>query len=473
MNALMALFSLCWITATAQTDTPHFKYGIWQSFGDPVSINQYPEVQGRLSNFRWADLEISPNVWDWTSFDDDVTSKAKDGLPIIFMVYTKDDAPEWIYSNGVPKVTVKDDNGIVTGTAPYYADADYKFYFKRMITKVREHVESLPANVRASVIGVQPCFGSTGDYISYKGTVPSQYAISDAEFFNLFKEFTLHYYDEYRNTDPKIYLLSNPMNNGQEQATWLMVNCPGSWIKTGTLGKCYQMNFETDKASWLFPILNTPMNGATMRSRSELIGGTTEAPWWLAAPYKNMFAVMSYAIHWGLDWSNQGIQHLDDNNFDPAFTFYNKYAGYKDPATSSKGMCMLKDALDASDAERFPAAQYGTVAMTATRYNNILAPYVAYGAKLEDIATATSDNEMDLLAAKGTNDVAWKVFPGNYERFIHQIDANGTSAGYWNVTSAEPNTIYGKFARGFDLDKGKTGLYFNVEKVQYTIEYKN
>jgi len=40
MNALMALSSLCWITATAQTDTTHYKYGVWQSFGDPVSINQ-------------------------------------------------------------------------------------------------------------------------------------------------------------------------------------------------------------------------------------------------------------------------------------------------------------------------------------------------------------------------------------------------------------------------------------------------
>ena len=464
MNVFVALCGFCWMSASAQTDTTHYKYGIWQSFGDPVSTTQYPEVQGRLSNFRWADIEPSPNVWDWTEFDSDLTSKAKDGLPIIFLVYTKDDAPDWIYSNGVPKVTVKDDLGNVTGSSPYYADADYKTYFKRMITKVHEHIETLPANVRTSIIGVQPCFGSTGDYISYKGTVASQYALTDADFFNLFKEFTLYYYDEYKFTTPKIYVLSNPMNNGQEQAFWLMQNCPGSWIKTGTLGKCYQMNNEADKAAWLFDILNKPVSGGTfMRARSELIGGATEAPWWTVTPYRNMFTVMSYAIHWGLDWSNQGFQHIDDHNFDPAFAFYNKYAGYKDPATSSNGMCMLKDVLDAADAVRFPAAQYGTVAMTAARYNNILAPYVAYGAKLEDITTALSDSEMDLLAAKGTNDVAWNVFPGNYERFIHQIDANGTSAGYWNVSSAEPNSIYGRFARGFDIAKGKNGLYFDVE----------
>lgn len=464
MTALLGLCSLFCLRAQAQTDTTHYKYGIWQSFGDPLSTNQYPQVQGRLSNFRWADIQPTKDTWDWTEFDSDLTSKAKDGLPVIFLVYTKQDAPDWIYSNGVPKVTETDDKGNVTGYAPYYEDPDYKTYFKNMITKVHEHVESLPANVRLAVIGVQPCFGSTGDYISYKGNVDSKYAITDAEFFNLFKEFTQYYYDEYKFTSPKIYILSNPMNNGEDQTIWLTQNCPGSWIKTGTLGKCYQMNDERDKSAWLYSILNQPgYDGNAMRARSELIGGTTESGWWNAAPYKNMFTVMCYAIHWGLDWSNQGFNNLSDKNYNPAFDLYNKYAGSKDPATASRGMCMLKDAIDASDGIRFPASQYGTVAQTATRYNNVLAPFLAYGAKLDDVTTAISTSEMDLLAAKGLNDVAWNIFPGNYERFLHQINSNATSAGYWNVTSAEPNTPYGRFARGFDLAKGKDALYFDVE----------
>jgi hypothetical protein len=224
------------------------------------------------------------------------------------------------------------------------------------------------------------------------------------------------------------------------------------------------MNNERDKASWLFPILNQPgFDGNIMRARSELIGGATESGWWNAAPYKNMFTVMCYAIHWGLDWSNQGFNNISDKNYDPAFELYNKYAGFKNPATASRGMCMLKDAIDASDAVRFPASQYGAVTQTATRYNNVLAPFISYGAKLDDVNTAISTGEMDLLGAKGINDVAWNIFPGNYERFIHQINANETSSGYWNVQSAEPNTPYGRFARGFDLAKGKDGLYFDVE----------
>ncbi|WP_158638308.1 T9SS type A sorting domain-containing protein [Panacibacter ginsenosidivorans] len=463
MKALIALCSLCWLSAGAQTDTTHYKYGVWQSFGDAVSATQYPEVQGRLANFRWADMEPNPDQWNWTEFDSEMTSKAKDGLPIIFLVYTKEDAPDWLYSNGVPKVTEKDDLGNVTGYSPYYEDPEYKTYFKRMILRVHQHLETLPDYVRKSIIGVQPCFGSTGDYISYKGNVSSQYALSDADFYALFQEFTMYYYDEYRNTDPKIYILSNPNNSGDQQTYWLMANCPGSWIKTGTLGKGYQLNNETDKAAWLYDILNKPVSGGTfMRARSELIGGATNAPWWNVAPYKNMFTVMGYAIHWGLDWSNQAFEHIDDHNYDDAFTLYNKYAGYKDPATSNNAMCMLKDALDAADGVRFPASQYGTVAMTATRYNNVLAPYISYGAKLEDLNSAMG-GEMDNIAAKGTNDVGWKIFPGNYERFLHQINPNETSVGYWNVTSAEPNTVYGRFARGFDLAKGKDALYFDVE----------
>ena len=462
INALMALCSIVTLTTQAQTDTTHYKYGIWQTFGEAASTSLYPEIQGRLANFRWADIEPSPNVWNWAAFDDEMASKAKDGLPFIFLMYTKEDAPDWLYSNGVPKVTEKDVNGTVIGYSPYYMDADYKSFFKRMITKVHEHIETLPANVRTNIIGVQPCFGSTGDYISYKGEVAAQYALSDAQFYQLFQEFTLYYWDEYKFTSPKIYILSNPKNNGEEQTFWLMANCPGGWIKTGTLGKGYQLNYETDKAAWLYGLLNNPNNSQMMRARSEFLGSMLSAKWWLSQPYKNMFAIMAYGIHWGLDWNNQNIDKIQDHNYDPSFTLFNKYAGYKDAATSSNAMCMLKDVIDAADGVRFPASQYGTVALTNSRFNNVLAPFVPYGAKLEDMGSAMG-GEMENIAANGTNDVGWKLFPGNYEKFIHQINANETSAGYWNVASAEPNTSYGRFARGFDLAKGKDALYFDVE----------
>src|SRR4051812_42830332 len=196
-NLVVGLLCLCFFSVKAQTtDTTHYNYGVWQTFSSPISKITTPELQGRLCNFRWADLEIAPNVWNWIQFDSNLTSRAKDSLPIIFMVYTKMDAPDWLYSNGVPKVTEKDANGNITSYSPYYSDTAYKRYFKRMITTVRQHVLTLPDSVRNKIIGVQACLGSTGDYISYKGTVDLQYQITANGFFQLFKEFSQYYYDE-------------------------------------------------------------------------------------------------------------------------------------------------------------------------------------------------------------------------------------------------------------------------------------
>lgn len=66
--------------------------------------------------------------------------------------------------------------------------------------------------------------------------------------------------------------------------------------------------------------------------------------------------------------------------------------------------------------------------------------------------------------AKGINDVGWRIFPGNYDRYLHQLTPNETSSGYWNIQSNDSaTTIYGRFGRGFDLAKNKDGLYFMLD----------
>ncbi|HXL58079.1 MAG TPA: T9SS type A sorting domain-containing protein, partial [Chitinophagaceae bacterium] len=465
LNLFLALFCLWSSVANAQvTDTANYNFGTWQAFSSP--LYNHPEVRGRLCNFFWKDIEVAPNVWEWTQFDSDLAMRAKDGLPIIFMVYTKEDAPDWLYLNGVPKVIEKDGVGNITGYSPYYTDPVYKTYFKRMITKVREHVEALPTNIRKLIIAVQGAYGSTGDYISYGGkNVEAQYELTTADFFSLFKEFSQYYYNEYKNTNPKIYLLSNTKNTGNAaytQSLWLMQSLPGSWIKNGTLGKGYQLNDELTKSGWLYNLMNSPQSGTYVRTRCELVGNGITSGWWAKAPYKNMFALMCYGIQWGLDWSNQPNAQLDDPSFDSSFNFYNKYAGQKDPAKSTSAMCALKDVIDAADVVRFPTAIYGAATRTTSRLTSVLQPFISYGAKLEDPVTATL-NESAELSATGINDVGWDLFPGNYERYLHQITPNVTSAGYWNVQSAHAKSMYGRFARGFDLANDKNALYFDVD----------
>jgi len=449
-------------TICAQTTDSTFNFGVWQTYGDPLSITQYPEIKGRLCNVNWKDLEVANNVWIWDSLDNDLADRIKDSLPVIFLIYTEEGAPDWLYSVGVPKVA-QNDNGNITYT-PYYASNRYKNFFKRMITTVRQHVDSLPYNIRKWIIGVQGCFGSTGDYIGYKGTVDTKYALTGEQFYGLFTEFSLYYYNEYLNTNPKIYLLSNPQNNGQDQMNWLLQNCPNGWIKCGSLGKGFQLNDEKTKYSWMYPLLNNPQNGAYVRARSELQVNPEATGWWKEYKYRNMFSLMAYCIFWGLDWSSQSTGQIIDKHYDEALAFYNKYAGQKNAATATTAMCTLRDGLDASDTIRFPVSIYGTIdRYDTTRYRNIANKYAKFGARLEDPVTATL-SELNNLVANGINDVGWDVFAGNYDRYLHQIKANETSTGYWNVNAtADSNAIHGKFARGINTTNGKDALYFDVD----------
>ena len=65
-----------------------------------------------------------------------------------------------------------------------------------------------------------------------------------------------------------------------------------------------------------------------------------------------------------------------------------------------------------------------------TRYTNLQQFYFLVPSLKTFILITGS--EYDCLNAKGTNDVGWHLLPGNYGA-LRQIDANVTSAGYWNV----------------------------------------
>ena len=437
--------------------------GVWEDYGVPVKANTNPEFKGRLVNIAWADIEVSPNIWDWTVFDNDINDHIADGMPVIFMVYTGSNAPNWLYSNGVPKVNQMNSSGGSVGYCPYYMDAEYNVYFKRMITTVRQHVESMDPSMRSKIIGVQACFGSTGDQIAYKGDVASQYAITTDQFDSLFKVYSLYYYNEYKNLSPQVTMLSNADYEHPDQQNWLADNCPGGWTKCGTMAKGVQLNLESDKNQWLYDILNKPSNGVYTKSRSEIVGSQLYSGLWTSNQYKQMFGIMCYCIYWGIDWPNETSSIILDPKHDSAFNFFNKYASQKVPGLAQHALCALKDVLDAADTVRFPTKTYGQATQTnESRYRNIYSNYAAYGALLQDVASATG-NEYACLGAKGINDVGWHLLPGNYERYLHQIDANTTSAGYWNVDAAHPDVMYGRFARGFDIANGKNALYFNIE----------
>lgn len=450
----------------SQTNDSGKIYGVWQNRGGIIDKFSHPVLQGRVFNYKWKDLEVSEGVWDWASFDAYVFDRLKDSLPLILRVFTQENAPDWLFELGVPKVMEKDENGNETGGyAPYYLDSTYKYYFKRRITAVRQHIESYPYSIRKYIVGVQPCFGEEGDYIGYKGQVDPKYRLSNKQRNDLFQEFSLYFYNEYKNTNPRIRLFSNPSNKGREQTEWLLKNCPNGWLKFTVLGKAFQVNDEVDKTTWLLKVLNQRQNGEFVRAGTELSENNLDAGWWKKNTPRNMFALMSYMIYWGMDWSQQIPETITSSVYDDAFTFFNKYAGQKDTAASEYAMCAFRDGLDAADINRFPESAFGTAVITnKLRYQNIANSFADHGAKLEDIVAA-SGTESDNLYAKGINDIGWRILPGNYERYLHQLNANSTSTGYWNVDAPnDSNAIYGKYARGIGTATGKDALYFTIDK---------
>ena len=60
----------------------------------------------------------------------------------------------------------------------------------------------------------------------------------------------------------------------------------------------------------------------------------------------------------------------------------------------------------------------------------------------------------------GANDVGWGIWPGNYCRFLTQIDPGTGDVGLWNID----DSIYGRFARSFDHVSGKTQMRFKLDE---------
>ncbi|QEC66748.1 T9SS type A sorting domain-containing protein [Panacibacter ginsenosidivorans] len=340
------------VKTNAQSINPN-GYGVWQAFGDVAFSNPstHPDLlRGRLFNINWSQImdPVTGN-YDFTSMDQSIKVRTTDNgaiaaLPIIVMVYVynlPDNGPAYILADpSVSKIKVTYNTIPQTSyDMPYFDDADYKVYFKNMITALKNHIQDVLTtgnysnnikNAYKKIIGIQACLGSTGDYISYKGDVINYQAydtnlrsLTCDDFTRLFKEFTKYYYQEYNALNQVItaspYSLSpirvliNPDNSRNDNDAWIAgtgvndCNCKDTWRKSSILGHIYQFNQEKNNpvnpdqcsfdqclngvptSDWWYTTLNTfypssvfPPSGDYMRARCELSGeliGNT-ANWW-------------------------------------------------------------------------------------------------------------------------------------------------------------------------------------------------
>jgi hypothetical protein len=321
--------------------------------------------------------------------------------------------------------------------------------------------------VRNRIICLQTAEGTTGDETAYKGTpLNPEYIIGEEEW-NAFKFKTWHLFDElYRPKSPRIFLLINSGNKGQYH-DWIMENIPDTWRKAGNPGHGYQLNQETGMMAFLDPIINRPgENGLFIRCRSEM--DERHKGWFAEAPIWNQYWLNLWGLHFGLDV----FQHQTDAFSDPrdfaGFEFYDKYGGRKVPAESPGAFCALRDGLDAADTDRFPVQTFGAGELNPDakdqsegirRTLNIVKKFTAFGAKQGDPDMAMQ-TIMKNRSAVAMNDVGWEIWPGNYERYLTQIDPQETSRGWWRV--GDPEQPYGRFARSTDRAAGMDTLYFDL-----------
>ncbi len=458
--------------------------GLWFNLSnDPRDVRamgvDFAGISGRQ---LWSNLEPQKGEYDFSSIKTNLEAAEETDSYWYFVLWTGPHSPEWLYDNGVPLVQTD----ARPYEFPYYLDEDYQNYIIALFDELAASIAGYRPELIERLAFVQPGFGSTGDRQLYKGTPDDpQYNISKEEYVDFMKEMTIAFtsaferhestsdvrflwnIDDYDGSDPS-QLEGRPEGKQGEMLY-------GAWMKENYNCQLRKQQF-TIAIGYMTPNEMDQDNeqrdnffGNTGRwgGNPEFVRGEFNDSRWADIPRAKLNQTLNYywtsisSVDRGLDaWE---IKELHED-YKEAYAFSHRYSFYKRAETSPVAFIALRDVLDYSDKSRFPENEYGQASRTnQARIDNILADYEDYGARNDDNETVKSYNQAQyLLNATGYNDCTWNVIARNYRRFITQIDANETSAGYWRVgiTQDQP---YGRFARGFDVENGKNTMYFDVD----------
>ncbi|MDQ1296293.1 MAG: hypothetical protein QG611_271 [Bacteroidota bacterium] len=463
------IYSILILTASLSAyaeKTPKSPYGIWA--GRPGC--DMPFVRGFWVACKWAELEPEKGKFNWNILEDQIKQAFKEGTSVGLMVFVGPDSPEWIYSNGVPKVFNSDaintrgvSHLLKFPYYPYYLDPDYINYWYKQIRTTGDWIASLPDSIRKNILLVQTAEGTTGDEGPYKG-IPfdTNYRFSekDQRWIDLKINAWRIYKEIYSNMNPPIQLLINSGNSQQYEGI-LDTLVPDVWKKSGHPGHIYQFNGEkTYYNSLKAQLWKRNSTGEFRRFRSEM--DETTNGWFRENHSQNMYWLNIFCLHYGLDILRMDCNLLQNPVYRPGFEFFSKYAGQKDPKEAIGAFSAMKDVLDASDKVRFPENKYGKAnSSNKDRFLAIVKDYEKFGARIGDLDHAVG-GAMNNRTSSAINDVGYDLLEGNYEVFLKQLAPNETSMGWWNIGPADEP--YGRFARSFDYANRKNTMYFAINK---------
>lgn len=455
---LMISVSVCY------AQIPRQYYGVWDR-NDDYSVEEYPFLKGLTYNEKWQDVETSAGAFDWSPLDTAFARAYASGQALYAKINVGPDSPDWLYDNGVPRVSADGDS------YPYYLDEDYKTYCFRMVHAFADHIREQPDHLLEKIAFVQVQTGSTGDEAPYKGTPsPSSYAISDAEWcafrLEMFAVFDTAFQE---GSGRKIPLLFNCVGDEYvEEWNWVVANITAGLGRKGSAYvRGHHLTEERTFAELWRPYLVDPQ-GVRLFSRAEMDQTWTKPYYSLNVPLNFYWGAIN-GLHSGLsvwDITSSAMDGIATHGYENCFYFFNKYAGeiYADSARAA--FCALHRGLDASDTDTYPEAVYGDASKgNEDRYTAICADFSQYGAKMDHVYAATRGQVYQRSSQTGFNDAGWEIFSGNYGRWLTQVDPEETSVALWRVggTITTSSPIYSRFARGFEHSSGKDTMFFDID----------
>ncbi len=449
--------------------------GLWFNINN-VDFTGFEDVRaGRADRVQWRNIERTRGNYDFSEIKTELQKASDEDYYYYFVLWTGPHSPDWIYGD-VPRVET-DRNQMF----PYYLDEDYKRYAKTLFDTLAGAIASWPQELLDHLVYIQPGFGSTGDRQIYKGNpLDKKYVISDEEYVDYMKEMTISFTEAFYNRPATANMRFLWNISDYDGSRPINVNRYGEEIYGKWMKENYDCQLRKQQYTIAVGFLNPNEMDQDNEQRDNFYGNsgrwggnpefvrgefneneTAITPLYKLNPFLFYYWTAISSVDRGLDaWELKILRE----EYRDAYAFSHRYSFYKRADQSPYAFVALRDILDYSDTERFPEDIYGDAYQgNNERVSKILKEYSDYGAKNDDNSTALNETGITYLkTTKGYNDCLWNVIARNNRRFITQIDANETSAGYWRVGITQ-NQPYGRFARGFDVEKEKNTMYFDVD----------
>jgi len=456
-------------------------FGVWDR-GETMDINEYPFIKGSSCDASWNQVEKMSGVYDWSQLDQAVERASMNKTSIYISFAAGPESPDWIYTNGVPKVVTDNiRHAEKFPHYPFYISPEYQTYYHRFLTEAAKHIKSYPEEKRKTIAFIQVKTGCTGDECAYKGEpLDQKFSLEKSDpKWKKFRLETFEFYAKlfYLDTDLKISLLLNSVtlesegvkNEYVEEWNWATTTLKdGFGIKNGALSRGHHLSGERLAVNDFLPYLVDP-KGLTLFRRSEM-DQTWTRPWYQLNVPLNFYWGAINALNSGQsvwDITNVAIKASKEYGFDYTFYFFNKYAGQIFPETATNAFCALHKGLDAADTIAYPENFFGQAKKdNVVRMEKICASYSKYGAANDDKKALTFGQVQQRGDQTGFNDVGWEIWPDNYSRFLYQIAPDETSIPLWRIGGriTDTSSIYSRFARGFEHSTGKDALYFKLHE---------